>query len=317
MSMRRNSVIFILLVLSLAPSAVSAAREGEPVLRILKQMSIALRELDYQGLFTYEVGGSLDTYKIVHRVHDGVEYERLQRLNGGEREIVRRGHAVSCLSRGDQLLRGSLRSADKSARLFHNYHFYLTGEERIADRTATVLQIVPKDQHRFGYTLALDKATGLPLKIMRVNTDRRVMERLQFVELAAGEDMTDGAADISRHHDGAVHKQLSECELQSGIDNPDSPWTVQWLPSGFVPAGEREIDNGDYMLTFTDGLATFSVFISPPNSRSLVEGRAQVGANMAYMNQRVWSQAAHSVTVVGEIPFATAQRVVAKLEPAP
>lgn len=315
MSMRRKSIILILLSAPLLVPSVFADNNGDPVVRILKQMSSAVRELNYRGFFTYEVGGGLDTYRIVHRVEDGIEHERLRRLNGGEREIVRSGNAVDCLSRGDQLLRGILRSADKSSRLHDNYHFYLTGDERVADRIATVLHIVPKDQHRFGYTLAVDRKTGLPLKIMRVNTDRRVMERIQFIELRVGERSDDDDAELSAFDKSDASPRT--CSAERDVDNPGQRWTVGWMPAGFIPAGEREIDNGDYMLTFTDGLATFSVFISPPNSRILVEGRAQIGASMAYMNQLVWNQAAHSVTVVGEIPFATAERVVAELAPLP
>lgn len=313
MNMRRTFSIIIFLHLLFSPLAL-AERSGEPVSRILKQMSTAVRELNYQGLFTYEVGGVLDTYKIVHRVENGIEYERLRRLNGHDNEIIRRGHAIDCLSPGDELLRGILRSADSSSLLQNNYRFHLTGEERVADRSARIVHIIPKDQHRFGYTLALDRKTGLPLKIMRVNRDRRVMERIQFVELSVGAPLDEDAVEAGRNYQEAGH-DLIDCQPEAVAPDEPAPWVAHWLPAGFVAAGQREISNGDYMLTYTDGLATFSIFVSPPNSRLLVEGRAQIGANRAYMNQRVWNQGAHSVTVVGEIPFATAQRVVAELEP--
>lgn len=316
MNMRRTFITAILLILPVSPLVV-ADSGGEPVNRILKQMSTAMRELNYHGLFTYEVGGVLDTYRIAHGVEDGVEYERLRRLNGDDREIVRRGHAIDCLSRGDELLRGILRSADKSSLLHNNYRFYLTGDERIADRSARVVHIVPKDHHRFGYTLAVDKKTGLPLKVMRINTDRRVMERIQFIELVVGGPVPEGRlATESQDYQEAGH-DLIDCGPEGESIDESTPWVANWLPAGFVVAGQREIANGDYMLTYTDGLATFSIFVSPPNSRFLVEGRAQIGANLAYMNQRVWNQGAHSVTVVGEIPFTTAQRVLAELEPLP
>lgn len=314
MSMRRNFIIFIVLALPLFAPVVAASSGGEPVIRILKQMSTAVRELDYRGLFTYEVGGGLDTYRIAHHVEEGIEYQRLRRLNGGERDIIRSGQAVDCLSRGDQLLRGIVRSADQSS-LHNNYYFYLTGDERIADRIAAVLHIVPKDHHRFGYTLAVDRKTGLPLKIMRVSTDRRVMERMQFIDLRVGDGLGEDDAELIELQERGASS--TECNAESEISNSQHRWVVQWLPAGFIAAGERQIANGDYMLSFTDGLATFSVFVSPPNSRLLVEGRAQVGASTAYMNQRVWNQVAHSVTVVGEIPFATAERVVAELAPLP
>lgn len=297
-----------------ASAAVAAEDNAEQVNRVLKQMSSAVRELNYRGLFTYEVGGSLDTYKVVHLVQGDTEYERLQKLNGSEREVVRAGHMIDCLSRGDQLLRGILRSTNPSSELRDNYHFYLTGDERVADRLAVIVQVVPKDKHRFGYTLGIDRKSGLPLKAMRVNTDKRVMERIQFVELTVGEDIPeDELQPGSKQHRRAAH-DLIECE--SGSDSAGEPdWKANWLPSGFVYSGQRQIANGDHMLTYTDGLATFSIFISQANKRPAIEGRAQIGATVAYVNQRIWSQQPHSVTVVGEIPFATAQQVVAGLEP--
>lgn len=314
MTMWRKFTIVLLLTLPAFSPPLVADAGGVPVNRILKQMSTAVRELNYHGLFTYEVGGVLDTYRIVHRVEDGIEYERLRRLNGDEREIVRRGHAIDCLSRGDELLRGILRSTEQPSLLHDNYRFYLTGDDRIADRAAAVVHIVPRDQHRFGYTLAMDKKTGLPLMVMRVNTDRRVMERIQFIDLAVGSSVSDDDVQTRGQHQEAGH-DLIDCQQEEAPRAEPARWTAQWLPSGFVRAGEREIDNGDYMLTYTDGLATFSIFVSPPHSRVLVEGRAQIGASLAYMNQRIWNEGAQSVTVVGEIPFATAQRVVAELEP--
>jgi sigma-E factor negative regulatory protein RseB len=310
----RRGIILAVLSIPFFTEALFAAGDNnnsEQANRILKRMSVAVRELNYHGLFTYEVGGSLDTYKIVHRVEDDTEYERLQKLNGPEREILRAGHMIDCLSRGDQLLRGLWRSASD---LRDNYHFYLTGDERVADRLAVIVRIVPKDQHRFGYTLAIDKQSGLPLKAMRVSTKKRVMERIQFVELSVGEVIEEEEVKPSSQQKWQAAHDLMDCESELGAGEP--AWKVNWLPDGFVYSGQRTIPNGDYVLTYTDGLATFSVFIGQARKRPAIEGRAQIGATVAYVNQRIWSQQPHSVTVVGEVPFATAQRVVAGLEPA-
>jgi sigma-E factor negative regulatory protein RseB len=315
MNMRRTLLKTLLSLSFVFPPgfAVAQSETAEQVNRVLRQMSTAVREMNYRGLFTYEVGGSLDTYRIVHRVEDGTEYERLQKLNGPEREIVRSGHMIDCLSRGDQLLRGIIRSAEHPSELRSNYHFYLTGDERVADRAASVVHVVPKDNHRFGYTLAIDKQSGLPLKAMRVNTDKRVMERIQFVELIVGEAISEADLQPSSERHRQAPNNLMDCEANAKEGDPR--WKASWLPAGFVFSGQREIANGDHMQTYTDGLATFSVFVSQANTRPAIEGRAQIGATVAFVNQRFWNDQPHSVTVVGEIPFATAQRVVAGMEP--
>jgi len=317
MIMRRLTFRFAILSLSCTCSPLAFANQGgesssEQVDRVLREMSTAVRELNYQGLFTYEVGGALDSYRIIHRVDDETEQERLLKLNGPPREIVRSGHMTDCLSRGDQLLRGLLRSTNASSELRDNYNFYLTGDERVADRMATVMHIVPKDGHRFGYSLSIDKQTGLPLKAMRVNADKRVMERIQFIELTVGEPIADAALQPSSAQSRTADHDLIECGPASDEGRP--AWRTQWLPPGFVFAGQRQSANGAHMQTYTDGLATFTIFIGEPNSQPAMQGRAQLGATVAYVDQRVWQSEAHSVTVVGEIPFATAQRVVAALE---
>lgn len=316
MSIRRAAFKVILFSLVLMKALVVFAAEEDPadaeqVDRVLRQMSTAVRELNYHGLFTYEVGGSLDTYKIVHRVTGQTEYERLQKLDGPEREFLRAGHMIGCLSRGDELLRGVLRATNASSNLRDNYHFYLTGDERIADRRAVIVQVIPKDNHRFGYTLGIDKKSGLPLKAMRINTDKRVMERVQFVELTVGEAIAEAEIEPRSERSREVAHDLISCESRPTANEP--AWEARWLPAGFVYSGQRQTPGGDHMLTYTDGLATFSVFISKANARPSITGRAQMGATVAYVNQRIWDQQPHSVTVVGEIPFATAQKVVAGL----
>lgn len=316
MNRRRNIPIALATCLIfLAPLLEAAEKPGDPerANRVLRQMSTAVRELNYRGLFTFEVGGSLDTYRLVHRVNGQKEYERLQRLNGPEREILRAGQTIDCLSRGDQLLRGIFRSADSAPDLRDNYHFYITGTERIADRTAVIVQIVPRDKHRFGYTLGIDRETGLPLQAMRVSTDKRVMERIQFIELSVGDAIAAEEVEPSTDQPREAAHDLLDCGTEPLAG--EAEWKAGWLPPGFVFSGQRRVANGDRMQTYTDGLATFSIFVSQGNSRPPIAGRAQLGATVAYVNQRVWNQQPHSVTVVGEIPFATAQRVVAGLEP--
>jgi sigma-E factor negative regulatory protein RseB len=62
------------------------------------------------------------------------------------------------------------------------------------------------------------------------------------------------------------------------------------------------------MLMFTDGLATFSVFIEPATD-TIPEGVAQRGATLAMMTGLEFQEQLYRVTIVGEIPVITAQRI--------
>ncbi len=70
------------------------------------------------------------------------------------------------------------------------------------------------------------------------------------------------------------------------------------------------------MLMYTDGLASFSVFLQPLDSRTWnVEGRAQRGAISAFMGQLETGEAYYRVTVVGEIPGGVAEQLARSIKP--
>ncbi|WP_439133851.1 MucB/RseB C-terminal domain-containing protein [Pseudomaricurvus sp.] len=307
---------FLLLTSFVAISVVSprvgAAQESVAVSGLLSEMSRALREMDYRGLFTYEFGGALQTLRVTHRVMDGEEYENVEFLNGPSRRVERNGRQVECLSPADEVLRGLLPSLNSELTqnyegLQQHYQFYIRDDERIAGRLATVLQIVPRDDYRYGYTLSIDKKTSLPLGSMTFTSRRKVLERLQFASLDLDVDdswvgAVGATTDIQR-------PEIEPCDTEQ----QQMPWTLGWLPAGFVSAGNSTLpDVGDVQL-YTDGLSAFSVFLEPMGKNVAAQGKAQRGATVAYMQQHVFNGKPYTVTVVGEIPAVTAQRIAGSL----
>jgi sigma-E factor negative regulatory protein RseB len=296
----RYCQFFLLFVLTMASLWVRADSAPETAAALLKQMSTALREQNYSGLFTYEHGGILQTLKVSHWVIDGQEHEQLEHLNGPARSVSRGGNALNCLSPADQLLRGLLPAADGSFNgLSQHYHFYVRGEQRIAGRMGRVLQIMPRDEYRHGYTLALDRETGLPLLAMMVTVNRRVLERLQFVSLELG--VIGPEVDLAAADPNLGQRCLEDASV--------SPWHVGWMPSGFMLASAGKAGELGDSLAYTDGLSSFSVFVMPMNEAVAVKGSVQRGATVAYMQQHQFGSVPYTVTVVGEIPVKTAQRI--------
>lgn len=306
---------------------------------LLDRLSTSVRELNYRGLFTYEVGGVLDTYKIIHQVRDGVEFERLERLNGREREVLRSGHHPDCLSRGNTLLRGfagrlGKRSGNKNGNKSDKndegagyYHFKYAADKRIAGRQAALVHVEPADDYRYGYVLGIDKLTGLPLKILVVDRGQKVLERIQFVDLDVGIPLDD--TELLPRSEGHLRASPSETCGQRDIDqqaldqqnreladnnsSQKNVWQAGWLPPGFVSSGVFEAAGGDLMLTYTDGLASFSVFIGSSRLLFHREGKTRLGATLAYMSQRMVNSDALGITVVGEIPMPVAEKVAVNL----
>lgn len=304
----RASCTALALFAFLAPRVAVATEDQVQIKALLKQMSESVRSLNYRGLFTYEHGGSLSTLRVVHSVRDGIEYERLQHLSGPEREVLRQGQRVDCLTPGDQLLRGRFDVfGEQFEGLDSYYHFYIRGEERVAGREVINIQVKPRDAYRYGYSLAIDKLTGLPLKSLLIDPNMHVLERFQFVELELGPSIgeSDYQAVTSQHR--VVDHEISPCNLSR--PNKSEGWRANWLPKGFVFSGQRKTESGQDMFMYTDGLTAFSVFVGVPIDSRQPDIKAQRGATIAYMHNIVRNSQPYQVTVVGEVPPNTAQRV--------
>ena len=83
---------------------------------------------------------------------------------------------------------------------------------------------------------------------------------------------------------------------------------MAWVPPGFAFAGERQVRDQIDMMMYTDGLTTFSVFIEVATG-AIPEGVASRGATLAVMDSLVYQGKSYRITVVGEIPVVTAQKI--------
>jgi len=275
---------------------------------LLERASRALQESNYQGRFTYEFGSTLETLEIVHIVKDGVEYERITHLNGPEREFLRNGRRHDCISAGSALLRGSLvPQMGGTVSLAQNYHFYIRGRDRIAGRDAEVVQVVPKDEFRYGMTLAVDRVSGLPLMSLTTVSNKNAIERFQFIELEVGGPIAETELTPVAQH----HSRLDGARVPCGSQPASSPhWRAAWLPPGFVLSQVSNDERGD-ILTYTDGIASFTIFVEPiRNPANYKQGVARRGATVALMSSLAVRGAPYSVVLVGEVPVTTAQQVV-------
>lgn len=278
---------------------------------LLERASKALQETNYQGRFTYEFGSTLETLEIVHAVKDGVEFERITHLNGMEREFLRNGRRQDCISTGGRLLRGALLPyAGGSVSLAQNYHFYIRGRDRIAGREAEVVQVVPKDEYRYGVTLAVDKDSGLPLMSVTTLANKNAIERFQFVELQVGGVISDSELTPVVPQHSLIDGSTVPC---NGVSEGSSSWRAGWLPPGFV-LSQAGIQDGRNALTYTDGLASFTVFIELlEDSSQFKQGVARRGATVALMAAAQFKGNPLGIVLVGEVPVTTAQQVVASM----
>jgi sigma-E factor negative regulatory protein RseB len=321
---RATPPIPLLLLIGVLLAAPASAEELTPA-QWLDMMNRGFLEASYDGIFSYFSGDDLSTLRVVHTVTNGVQRERLVHLNGAPREIVRTGDEVECILRpGDEIL--ALESSIPSgpfARAFSrafegvsdNYTLSLHGTDRVANREAVRLAVMPRDAQRYGFRLWLDKGTGLLLRSELVDMKGTKLEIFQFATLKVGGPISE--QDLAP--ESGVGALTSHMSLESAVpaERRKVSWHAEWVPDGFTmaswdirrtPSSLKSVDT----LMYSDGLAAFSVFIEdmPESGASALVSRS--GATVAVSEVVMGGPedaVHHLVTVVGEIPTATAQRI--------
>lgn len=289
----------------------------------LDRMSHALKELNYQGVLIYGDAQRWETMSFSHAVHDDTEYEKLVHLTGEPREVIRRGHAVSCTHLGDHVVRLSPSSSNPLTGEFGRQHSDIEGwyqlmlgpKERIAGRMAQIIRVVPKDADRFGYDLWLDSTTALLLRSDLVRHDGTVLERLQFadVDIGAALPREHFTPQHQRHHMARHLKEPAAATIKLS-----SRWSPTWVPLGFVPARGEEVLDDQHpghlsTVMYTDGMAAFSLFVDRQSGIDVPAMRQQWGATAAVVRHMEEGGERYRITVVGEVPMATAEKIAASV----
>ncbi|HDS1734083.1 MULTISPECIES: MucB/RseB C-terminal domain-containing protein [Pseudomonas] len=287
-----------------------AANSSPEASEWLNKLARAEQSQSYQGSFVYERNGSFSSHDIWHRVHDGTVSERLLQLDGTAQEIVRVDGKVQCVS--GALVSGVVTPPDSAPRvldplkLMSWYDLSVAGKSRVAGRDAVIVTLTPRDQHRYAFELHLDRQTGLPLRSLMLNDKGQLLERLQMTRL-----------DTKVPSDEDLQASASCKPVERGAPAPASTvagWRSDWLPPGFelVNSSERTDASRNSTvssLMYDDGLARFSVFLEPVKGNSGTDTRVQLGPTVAVARHLNTPKGKVVVTVVGEIPMGTAERV--------
>ena len=280
---------------------------------LLAYINKANHQRSFRALLTYEANGYINTMRLIQTVADDKINQRLIFLDGPKRQVLRQKVLSNC---EDSIPTWQLWPRDlEVGKLSLVYDIRSGGLERVADREAHIVDVMPRDTHRYGYRFSIDSETGLLLKTLFI-VNKHVIERLQFVELSLYEDKVkatnDSLADTSAaENDGQSLMISAEKSCQSTESHND--WHVDWLPEGFVSAGNRLTDHGEQVLVFSDGLATLSVFIVE-QYKSMPKATARYGATVAVITPMKINDK-FMVIAVGEIPVATARQVAISVRP--
>lgn len=294
---------------------------------LLMTMAENTRKLTYSGTFVYSQGKMLETIKIFHAFDGAKQRERLVHLTGEPREIVRDGDKVLCLhpKHGlvgyDSSIPAGPFARDYLARLRtvnEPYTVSVTGKSRVAGREVVILSVKPRDQYRYGFHLALDESSNLLLQSLMVDGSNRVLERIEYTDITIGEPLDEKELSFSSSHrkddyaivDMTASVPGTKAGQAGDTQNGQAGWQLDWLPAGFSMAFGKSGGTNERLqnsMMYSDGLSAFSVFVSPKTV--MQDMFMQNGATLAYTMSKADEQGRYSVTVVGEIPRITAEKI--------
>ncbi len=260
---------------------------------LLNRMNQALHELNYKGTLAYLQGNSLSTLHIDHSVVNGVEGERVVRLNEAGSEVSRelKGFLLSSIPR----IRPEMEKV---------YSFDMGRENRVANIPCRIITARPKDRQRYLQKYCIDTVSGMLLDYMLVGKSHKPVEQFMFttIEIRVPESISSINTSICNAGDCALQTlnssagtttaildqsitavdpiQISSANSTSTVISKkdlrqvsrtalEDGWVIEAVPVGYEIKQAphlKEVNNnkGDtkhYVLS--DGLSTVSVFVTP------------------------------------------------------
>lgn len=287
---------------------------------LLRRIYEATEKLSYTGTFVYQQGERNETSRITRANGAGGGVERLEVLDGMPREIVRTRDTVRCYLPESQTVKVERRSdrrafpallPERITDLARSYTISRGEPVRIAGYDCESVVLTPVDDLRYGYVLWADANTGMLLKARTVNRKGETIEQFTFTQLAIGQVSRDKVR--TRH---AARNWRVEDAAVTPANLAQSGWTASADLPGFRKVIEVMRKLGESrpvgQMVYSDGIAAVSVFIEPIAGRAeaVRPGLSSLGAFHIYTRE----VANHIVTVVGEAPAASVQRIANTVE---
>ena len=314
-----------LLCTLLTNASLAGEASGDPKLS-LDRMARAAQSLNYVGTFVYRNGATMQSMRIIHRSANEGERERLVALSGAAREVIRDGERVTCFlpDRRSVVVAKSRPQQFPHSKLFATgtgfekyYNLKLQRGERIAGRHTEMLSVTPHDRFRYGYRLWMDHDSGLLLKSEFTDEHGEIVEQLVYTNIELPESIPDEQLEPEASGAGYTwyRDEQNEAPVPDNGAGAEPHWYPGWLPDGFAlreHARDSILESRDPVehLLFSDGLASISVFIERLDTTSEpLDGLDSMGAVNAFGSMVDDLQ----ITVVGEVPAATVERVAASI----
>lgn len=292
----------------------SASQQDAEVL--FKEMGNAAQNLSYEMSFMSFSPRSIVPVRYRHAVINNVPVSQMIQMDSSRREIVQKGSLISYFEPGFDAfsLNGKNIVDNLPSILFADYekikpyyNFIDAGRTHIGDKPALVIRIISKDNSRFSYVLLIDEGNKLPLRVDLVDSANQTLEQFRVISIVFdSKTVKDSLENLSKIN-------LPPLLISPQNNNPSFKWQVGFLPPGFeeISRSERKLSENDLVESalFSDGLFTFSVNVTKAEQGALLDQPIQNGRRTIY----TMTQKQNVITIIGELPLATAQQVAASI----
>ncbi len=302
-------------VLLCAAAGLAQAQAAPDALDWLRKIHQATEKLSYTGIFVYQQAGRTETSRISRLADADGGVEKLEVLDGAPREILRTRDEIRCYLPESQTVKVDRRRDQRGfpallpqqvTGLAEHYSITKGKVQRVAGYDCQVLVLAPKDDFRYGYELWADQRTGMLLKARAFDGSGKTVEQFTFTQLTIGSFPRERLRPLRAARGWRVE--------QAGVapaDLAQSGWTMAADLPGYRKIVEirRMLRDAQPVgqVVYTDGLAAVSVFIEPIAGRT---EPARLGlASMGALNVYTREVAEHLVTVMGDAPAESVQRI--------
>lgn len=301
-----------LVLLLLCFAEVKALEEDESAW--LASMRQAMSHLNYQGLMAYSKDNKVESFKVFHSASEGIEQERLLSLNSPMREVVRNAEKVSCYFPDSRTVFVESKSRkhsflldlpDDLTGLAKHYTFKLGDIEYVAQRPSRLLNVIPKDDFRYGRKIWVDVETRLPIKFELFDEDQKVVEQMVFTQLSVEKSIPLTDLESSTLIDGnwkiSRHETLATDALA---------WAFEDVPEGFQMMSYSRLKRDPERkpiehILLSDGFSSVSIYIDEMKNEYFTAHPRKIGAINSYTRKID----KYLVTVMGEVPAKTVQAI--------
>jgi sigma-E factor negative regulatory protein RseB len=304
------------LALGLACSANAAPPSNDP-LAWLQRAAQASRTASYAGTFVHSNGERTATVRVTHVTVGNEEHERIESLDGPPYEIVRRDEEMFCYFPDAKTVRLDRRI---NARFFPSvfrgppeviaasYDVKLGTTERVLGYDCQWIRLEPKDEMRYSQRLCAEVGSGLVIRAKTLNAQKHVIEQYTFTDLKLGPHVARN--DVKSIFEARVKQWITDSQPREEAKGVDTGWTIPNPPAGFkkitelrrtLPGRTQPVSQ----LIFSDGVASLSVFVEPNTAPERAGEASNEDGTTTFF---VRPMGEHVVTVLGEVPLATAQQ---------